>query len=135
MNKTAGNRINSAINKMKKLAIVLIAMMGFVSVANAQQDKAKVPGDSGNTVLVSVSDDSQTSTSITFYNNSTKSIEVCVSVYNDQGSEVGKGCYSIPGASAQGYHSETTKTISKTGGCRTCSSGCETKRIKITSVK
>ena len=120
---------------MKKLVLVLIAMVGFVFVANAQQDKANVPGDNGNTVLVSVSDDSQTSSTITFYNNSTKSIEVCVSVYNDQGSEVGKGCYSIPGASAQGYHSETTKTLSKTAACRTCTSGCEAKRIKITSVK
>jgi hypothetical protein len=135
LNKTAGDRLNNATFKMKKLAIVLIALMGFVSVANAQQDKANVPGDSGNTVLVSVSDDSQTSTSITFYNNSTKSIEVCVSVYNDQGSEVGNGCYSIPGASAKGSHSETTKTLSKKRSCSTCSSGCETKRIKITSVK
>jgi hypothetical protein len=120
---------------MKKLALVLIAMVGFVFVANAQQDKASVPGDNGNTVLVSVSADSQTSSTITFYNNSTKSIEVCVSVYNDQGGEVGKGCYSIPGASAQGYHSETTKTLPKKAACSSCSSGCEAKRIKITSVK
>ena len=120
---------------MKNILLVGLAVIGFAFVANAQQDKANVPGDSGNTVLVSVSDDSQTSTSITFYNNSTKSIEVCVSVYNDQGSEVGNGCYSIPGASAQGYHSETTKTLSKKEACRSCSSGCETKRIKITSVK
>ena len=120
---------------MKKLALVLIAMVGFVFVANAQQDQASVPGDSGNTVLVSVSDDSQTTSSITFYNNSTKSIEVCVSVYNDQGSEVGNGCYSIPGAAAQGRHSETTKTLRKKGACSSCSSGCEAKRIKITSVK
>ena len=120
---------------MKRITLVLIAMVGFVFVANAQQDKANVPGDNGNTVFVSVSEDSQTSSTITFYNNSTKSIEVCVSVYNDQGSEVGKGCYSIPGASEQGYHSETTKTLSKIGACSSCSSGCETKRIKITSVK
>ena len=119
---------------MKKIAMVLIAMVGFAFAANAQQDKASVPGDNGNTVFVSVSDDSQTSSSITFYNNSTKSITVCVSVYNDQGSEVGKDCYSVPAADAQGSHSETTQRISKIRGCSTASSGCETKRIKITKV-
>lgn len=126
---------NLAKKKMKKILLVGLAVIGFAFAANAQQDKASVPGDNGNTVLVSVSDDSQTSSTITFYNNSTKSIEVCVSVYNDQGSEVGKGCYSIPGASAQGYHSETTKTLSKNRACSSCTSGCEAKRIKITSVK
>ena len=125
---------NWAKKKMKKV-FVLAMLLGFVFVANAQQDKANVPGDNGNTVLVSVSADSQTSSTITFYNNSTKSIEVCVSVYNDQGGEVGKGCYSVPGAAAQGYHSETTKTLTKKGACSSCTSGCETKRIKITSVK
>lgn len=120
---------------MKKVLLVLVALIGISFAANAQQDRASVPGDSGNAVFVSVSDDSQTSSTITFYNNSTKSVEVCVSVYNDQGSEVGKGCYSIPGADAQGYHSETTKTLSKMKACSTCTSGCETKRIKITSVK
>ena len=119
---------------MKKLALVLIAMVGFVFVANAQQTKARVPGED-NYVFASVSDDSQTSSTITFYNNSTKTIEVCVSVYNDQGKEVGNGCYSVPGAPAQGSHSETTKTLSKPRVCSTCSSGCETKSIKITSVK
>lgn len=118
---------------MKKIAMVLIAMVGFVFVANAQQDKASVPGDNGSTVLVSVSDDSQTSTSITIYNNSSKSITVCVSIYNDQGSEVGKGCYSVP-AAAQGSHSKTTQTISKIRPCNSTSSGCEVKRIKITKV-
>lgn len=118
---------------MKKIAMLLIAMVGFVFVANAQQDRANVPGDNGNTVLVSVSDDSQTSTSITFYNNSSKTITVCVSVYNDQGSEVGKGCYSVP-AATQGSHSETTQTISKIRPCSSASSGCEVKRIKITKV-
>ena len=120
---------------MKKVLLILVALIGISYAANAQQDRANVPGDNGNMVLVSVSDDSQTSSTITFYNNSTKSIEVCVSVYNDQGSEVGKGCYSIPGASAQGYHSETTKTLSKKAACSSCSSGCETKSIRITSVK
>ena len=120
---------------MKKLAIVLIAMIGLVSVANAQQDKARVPGDPDNMVFASVSDDSQTSSSITFYNNSTKSITVCVSVYNDNNSEVGNGCYTIPGATAQGNHSETTVTLSKKKACSSCSSGCEVKRIKITYVK
>ncbi|MBR1512836.1 MAG: hypothetical protein IJ622_00930 [Bacteroidales bacterium] len=120
---------------MKKVLLVLVALIGISFAANAQQDRASVPGDSGNTVLVSVSADSQTSSTITFYNNSTKSVEVCVSVYNAQGSEVGKGCYSVPGATSQGYHSETTETLSKTAACRTCSSGCEAKRIKITSVK
>lgn len=120
---------------MKKIGIVLIAMLGFVFVANAQQDKARVPGDYDNMVFASVSDDSQTSSSITFYNNSTKSLVVCVSVYNDHGSEIGKDCFPVPGATAQGSHSETTETLSKAGVCRTCTSGCETKKIKITSVK
>lgn len=119
---------------MKKLAMFLIAMMGFVFVANAQQDKASVPGD-GNTVLVSVSEDSQTSSTITFYNNSTKSLTVCVSFFNDRGTKIGSDCYSVPGAAAQGSHSETIKTYDKGGACRSCTSGCETKRIKIESVK
>ena len=67
---------------MKKVLLILVALIGISYAANAQQDKARVPGDSGNTVLVSVSDDSQTSSTITFYNNSTKSIEVCV-LYSD----------------------------------------------------
>lgn len=120
---------------MKKLALVLIAMVGFVSVVNAQQDKARVPGDYDNMVFASVSDDSQTSSTITFYNNSTKSLQVCVSVYNDQGSEVGNGCYSVSGAAEQGKHSESTATLSKNRACSSCTSGCEAKRIKITSVK
>ncbi len=110
-------------------------MLCFVSVANAQQDKASVPGDYGNTVLVSVSDDNQTSSSLKFYNNSTKSLEVCVSVFNDQGSKVGEGCYYVSGAAEQGDHSETTETLSKNRACSSCTSGCEAKRIKITSVK
>lgn len=112
----------------------LIAMVGFVFVANAQQDKASVPGD-GNTVLVSVSDDSQTSSTITFYNNSTKSLTVCVSFFNASGAKIGSDCYSVPGAAAQYSHSETTKTFDKGGACRSCTSGCETKRITIDSVK
>ena len=108
-------------------------MVGFVFVANAQQAKASVPGD-GNTVIVSVSDDSHTSATLTFYNNSTKSLEVCISVYNDCGAKVKSECYSVPGASAQGYHSETTKTLYKNCPSGT-TSGCETKRIKIDSVK
>jgi len=118
---------------MKKFAMVLIAILGFVFVANAQQDKASVPGDYGNTVLVSVSDDSQTSTSITIYNNSTKSITVYVSVYNDQGNEVGKAYFSVP-AATQGSHSKTTQTISKIRPCSLTTSGCEVKGIKITKV-
>lgn len=124
---------NQAKKKMKK-AFVLAMLLGFVFVANAQQDKANVPGDNGNTVLVSVSADSQTSTSITFYNNSTKPLQVCVSVFNDQGSNVGEDCYYVPGAAEQGKHSESTATLSKKGACSSCSSGCETKRIKITKV-
>ena len=119
---------------MKKIALVLIAMIGFVFAANAQQAKASVPGDYNNTVIASVSVDSQTSTSITFYNNSTKTIEVCVSVLNDQGSEVGKGCYTVP-AATQGNHSEKTATLSKIRPCSSYASGCEVKSIKITSVK
>lgn len=110
-------------------------MLCFVSVANAQQDRASVPGDYGNTVLVSVSDDSQTSSSLKFYNNSTKSLEVCVSVFNDQGTKVGEDCYYVSGAAEQGKHSESTATLSKYRACSSCTSGCETKRIEITSVK
>lgn len=120
---------------MKKLAIFFIAMMGFVFVANAQQDKKSIQGDYNNTVIASVSSDSQTSSSITFYNNSTKTIEVCVTIYNDQGSEVGQGCFSVPGASSQGDHSEKTVSISKPRACSSCTSGCEAKSIRITSAK
>lgn len=121
--------------KMKKIAIVLIAMIGFVSVANAQQTKKAIQGDNNNTVIASVSNDSQTTTSITFYNNSTKPIEVCVSVFNDQGSKVGEDCFSVPGAPAQGNHSEKTVRLSKIRSCSSTTSGCEVKRIVITSAK
>lgn len=117
---------------MKRITLVLIAMVSFVFVANAAQDRAPISGDSGNTVLVSVSDDSQTSSELTFYNNSTKSITVCVRVYNGR-NEVGSGCFDIPGASAQGSHYECTKTLNKTKGCGMASSGCEVTRIEITS--
>ena len=120
---------------MKKIAMVLIAMVGIAFVANAQQDKKSIQGDYNNTVLVSVSDDSQSSTSITFYNNSTKTIEVCVKIYNDSGVEIGQGCYTVPAAPAQGSHSETTKTVSKISPCRGGADGCEVKGIKITSAK
>lgn len=110
-------------------------MVGFVFVANAQQTKARVPGED-NYVFASVSDDSQASSTITFYNNSTKTVEVCVSVYNsvNGGSKVAEGCYSIPGAAAQGSHSETTQTLSKGWACSSCTSGCEAKRITIDKV-
>ena len=108
-------------------------MVGFVFVANAQQARASVPGDSGNTVLVSVSNDSQTSSDLMFYNNSTKTVTVCVSVYNGR-NEVGSGCFTVPGASEQGYYSESTATLYKTKGCGLASSGCEATSIKITSV-
>lgn len=107
-------------------------MVSFVFVANAAQDRAPISGDSGNTVLVSVSNDSQTSSELTFYNNSTKSITVCVKVYNGR-NEVGSDCFDIPGARAQGSHYECTKTLSKTRGCSMASSGCEVTRIEITS--
>ncbi len=126
---------NLAKKKMKKILLLGLAVIGFAFAANAQQDRASVPGDSGNTVLVSVSDDSQTSSSLKFYNNSTKSLEVCVSVFNDQGGKVGEGCYYVSGAAKQGDHSETTETLSKSRACSSCTSGCEAKRIKITSVK
>ena len=119
---------------MKKLIVVLIAMVGFVFVANAQQDKAFVPGDDGYAVFVSVSDDSHTSSSLRFYNNSTKSIKVCVSVYNERGIKVGSDCYSVYGAAEHGYHSESTATLYKNSPSGT-TSGCETKRIKIDSVE
>ena len=119
---------------MKKLIVVLIAMVGFVFAANAQQDKAFVPGDDGYAVFVSVSDDSHTSSSLRFYNNSTKSIKVCVSVYNERGIKVGSDCYSVYGAAEHGYHSESTATLYKNSPSGT-TSGCETKRIKIDSVE
>lgn len=115
--------------------MVLIAMVGFVFAANAQQDKKSIQGDYNNTVIASVSDDGQTSTSITFYNNSTKEITVCIEVYNDQGSVLGRDCYTIPAAPEQGSHSEITKSISKPAGCRSAASGCEVKGIRITSAK
>lgn len=118
---------------MKKIAILLIAIVGFVFVANAQQAKERVPGDNGNTVIVSVSEDSQTSTSITAYNNSTKSITVYVSVSNGN-TEVGKGSISVP-AAEQGSHSTSTGTISKIRPCSSTTSGCEVKSIKITKVE
>lgn len=117
---------------MKRITLVLIAIVGFVFVANAQQDRREISGDSGNTVLVSVSNDSQTSSTLTFYNNSTKTITVCVSVYNGN-NEVGKDCFTVSGAAAKGYHSESTATLYKTKACSSCSSGCEVTRIKITS--
>jgi hypothetical protein len=120
---------------MKKIILLMIAVMGFTFAANAQQDRKSIQGDYDNTVLVSVSYDGQTSTSITFYNNSTKTITVSVSVYNDQNSEVGKGTFTVPGASAQGSHSESTATISKIRPCSNATSGCEAKRIQITSAK
>ncbi len=126
---------NLAPKKMKKLLLLGLAVIGFAFAANAQQDRASVPGDQGNTVFVSVSDDSQASSSLKFYNNSTKSLEVCVSVFNDQGTKVGENCYYVSGAAEQGKHSESTETLSKKWACTSCTSGCETKRIKITSVK
>lgn len=121
---------------MKKIALVLIAMMGFVFVANAQQDKKSVPGDYNNSVIVSVSEDSQSSTSITFYNNSTKSLKVKVSILNDQGNEVGNGWFNVPGAPEQGSHSTTTGTVSKISTCRNPeTTGCEVKGIRIKEVK
>lgn len=115
--------------KMKKLLLVIAIIAGFLTSANAQQDKARVTGDEDNTVIVSVSNDSQTSSSIKFYNNSTKSITVCVSVYNDQNNEIGKDCYEVSGR-AYGQ----SETLSKVRGCGITTSGCEVKRIKITSV-
>lgn len=120
---------------MKKIALVLIAMVSFAFVANAQQDRKSIQGDYDNTVLASVSEDGQASVSITFYNNSTKTIKVCVEIYNDQGAKLGSDCFTIPGAPAQGSHSETTKRISKPVPCRSAASGCEVKGIRITSAK
>ena len=105
-------------------------MVCFVFVANAQQARKPVPGDSGNTVLVSVSNDSQTSSDLTFYNNSTKTITVSVKAYNGN-TEVGSGSFTVPGAREQGYHSESYGTLSKFPGCRNTSSGCEVTRIEI----
>ena len=119
---------------MKKLLLVIAVISAFFASANAQQTRARVPGED-NFVIASISNDSQTSSSITFYNNSTKSIRVCVSVYNDSGNKVGEDCFSVPGAAAQGYHSETTKTLSKYRSCAGCTSGCEARGIKITSVE
>ena len=126
---------NRAKKIMKKLFLTCLTVIGFVFVANAQQDKASVPGDGYNTVIVSVSSDSQTSSSLKFYNNSTKSLEVCVSVFIDTGSEVGEDCFYVSGAAEQGRHSESTATLSKKSACSYDATGCEIKRIKITSVK
>ena len=119
---------------MKKLLLVVAIIFGFLTCANAQQTKKRVPGED-NYVFASISNDSQTSSSIQFYNNSTKSIRVCVRVYNDQNSKVGEDCYSVPGATAQGSHSEITKTLYKTKGCGLATGGCEAKRIEITTVE
>lgn len=116
--------------KMKKLLLVIAVIMGLLTCANAQQDKARVPGDEDNYVFASISDDGQTSTSIKFYNNSTKSIKVCVSVLNDQNKEVGRGCYEVSGR-ANGQ----MERLSKMRACENATSGCEAKRIKITSVE
>ena len=115
--------------------MVLIAMVGFVFMANAQQAKKSIQGDYDNTVIASVSNDGQTSTSITFYNNSTKTIEVCVKVYNDSGVEIGQGCFSIPGAPKQGSSRKTTESVSKIVPCRGGADGCEVKGIEITKAK
>ena len=115
--------------------MVLIAMVGFAFVANAQQDKKNIQGDYNNTVIASVSNDSKTSASITFYNNSPKTIEVCVKITNDSGVELGQDCFTIPAAPEQGSHSTTTKTISKPAGCGSAASGCEVKGIEITKAK
>lgn len=116
--------------KMKKLLLAIAIIMFFLTSANAQQDKARVPNDEDNFVFASVSDDSQTSSSIKFYNNSTKSIKVCVSVLNDQNVAVGKDCYEVSGR-ANGQ----VERLSKMRACENATSGCEAKRIKITSVE
>lgn len=115
---------------MKKLLLAIAIIVGFLTSANAQQDKASVPGDEGNYVFASISDDSRTSSSIKFYNNSTKSITVCVSVLNDQNMEVGRGCYEVSGR-ADGQ----MERLSKMRACENATSGCEAKRIKITRVE
>lgn len=116
--------------EMKKVLLAIAIIMGFFASANAQQDKAIVPGDVRNYVFASISDDSKTSSSIKFYNNSTKSVKVCVSVLNDQNMEVGRGCYEVPGR-ANGQ----VESLSKMRACENATSGCEAKRIKITSVE
>ena len=118
---------NGRKRKMKKLLLVIVIIIGFLTNSNAQQARVQVPGDNGNYVIASVSNDSQTSSSITFYNNSTKSVRVCVSVLNDQYSEVGRDCYDVSGK-AYGQ----VETLSKKRFCESYSSGCEAKSIKIT---
>ncbi|MBQ6070205.1 MAG: hypothetical protein IJK85_00475 [Bacteroidales bacterium] len=115
---------------MKKLLLAIAIIMGFLASANAQQDKARVPGDENNYVFASITGDSQTSSSIKFYNNSTKSITVCVSVLNDQNKEVGRDCYEVSGR-ANGQ----MVRLPKMRACENTTSGCEAKRIKITSVE
>lgn len=119
---------NEQKRKMKKLLLAIAIIMGFLASANAQQDKARVPGDENNYVFASISDDSQTSSSIKFYNNSTKSIKVCVSVLNEQNFEVGRDCYEISGR-ANGQ----MERLSKMRACENLT--CEAKRIRITSVE
>ena len=104
-------------------------MLGFVFVTNAQQAKKNIQGDYGNTVIVKVSEDSQTSSTLEFYNNSEKSIRVCVKVYNTS-SEVGHNCYNISG-NARGEE----KSLSKMNPCKANDFGCEVKGIEITSAE
>ena len=115
--------------EMKKLLLVIAIIIGFLTSANAQQAKARVPGED-NFVFASISDDGQTYSSIKFYNNSTKTIKVCVRVLNDNNAEVGRDCYEVSGR-ANGQQ----ERLSKIRACGSAESGCEAKRIEITSVE
>lgn len=118
--------------------MVLIALIGFVFVANAQQDKASVPCDRDNTVLVSVTSDSHDYTYIEFYNNSTKDLKVKVSILTRGGSEIGNDTFYVRAADEQGSSKKTPgKKIEKIVACKSPStkSGCEVGSIKITKVE
>ena len=110
----------------------LIATVGFVFVANAQQDKKSIQGLKEG--LVEFKDPEFP----IMLDNLERASHADIGInnnYNDQGSKLGGDCYTIPAAPAQGSHSETTKKLSKPVACRSATSGCEVKRIKITSAK
>lgn len=53
--KTAGNRINTARVKMKKVFLMIVAVLGMTFVANAQADQCKLEGGNGGYIDAYVS--------------------------------------------------------------------------------
>lgn len=54
--KTAGNRINTAREKMKKIFLMLVAVFGMAFAANAQADQCKIEGGNGGYLSATVSE-------------------------------------------------------------------------------